>query len=49
VGKLETKNRDINLKLFENYLKWLTNKYPEVEFINTLQLMNIIENENSYT
>jgi hypothetical protein len=49
VGKLETKNRDINLKLFENYLKWLTNKYPEVEFINTLQLMNIIENENSNT
>jgi hypothetical protein len=49
VGRLETKNREVNLQLFKDYLNWLTNKYPEVEFINTLQVMNIIENENSHT
>ena len=49
VGRLEKKNRNINLELFRDYLKWLIKKYPEVEFLNTLELMKIISDENSNT
>ncbi|MEC5166433.1 hypothetical protein RCH18_002173 [Flavobacterium sp. PL11] len=49
VGRIDTRNRDVNLELFKNYIKWLLNKHPDVEFLNTVQLMEIIENENSYT
>ena len=49
VGRLDVNNRDINLGLLRNYLSWLIKTYPEVEFLNTIELMKIIENENSHT
>ena len=49
VGTIFEKNRDVNLDLLRRYLKWLLIKFPEVEFLTTVELLNHINNENSYT
>lgn len=49
VGRIDVKNRDTNLILLRDYLKWLTKHYPDVKFLTTLELINLIKNENSHT
>jgi len=49
VGRIDVKNRDTNLILLRDYLKWLTKHYPDVKFLTTVELINLIKNENSDT
>lgn len=42
IGALDEKNRDTNLKLLSQLLKTITQKWPNVEFMSSSQLGNLI-------
>ena len=43
VGYIDEKNRDENLKLLDQLLRRIQEKWPEVEFMNSVQLGELIE------
>lgn len=45
IGSIEKSNRDNNLLLFKNLLTKIINKWPDIEFLSTPELLNIIEAE----
>lgn len=46
VGFIDERNRDDNLKLLKILLSGIVNKWPDVEFMNSVQLGKIMEKEN---
>lgn len=44
IGGISKTNREENLKLLDQLLKRITKKYPDVEFMNSIQLAEIIKN-----
>jgi hypothetical protein len=46
IGSIVPENRDRNLKLFDELLKRITQKWPDVEFFTSDQLGNLIEMES---
>lgn len=48
VGRIFEINRNVNLELLENYLKWLLSKYSDIEFMTTVELLESIQNENCH-
>ena len=49
IGRIFEENRTSNLKLLDNYLKWLIKNHPSVEFLNTVELGKLIQYENSHS
>jgi hypothetical protein len=44
IGSISMENRDRNLKMLDVLLKTIHKKWPDVEFVNSVQLGNIIHN-----
>ena len=50
IGRIFERNRIVNLCLLDDYLKWLISNYPDVEFITSVELVQLIKNnEVSHT
>lgn len=46
IGSIDIKNRDRNLRLFSVLIKEILKKWPDVLFMNSVQLGRLIDNEN---
>lgn len=49
VGVLDERNRIVNLYLLKRYLSHILKKYPDIEFLTTVELAKLISNEDSNT
>ena len=49
IGRLDLKHRDRNLKTLQLILKKIVSHYPDVEFIDSGQLANIMSNTKNQT
>ena len=47
VGFIDEKNRDDNLKILERLLKRITRRWPEVEFMNSVELGKLIDTKKN--
>lgn len=48
IGAIFEDNRNRNMKLFNNLLKQITKRWPDVEFLTSAELGNIIQQKNNY-
>jgi len=47
IGRLDVQHRDKNLKMLKRILKQIVNKYPDVEFIDSGQLADILNDKSN--
>jgi hypothetical protein len=47
IGSIDTKNRDDNLKVFKNLLFSIKKRYPDIEFMTSDRVLNLMQQNKS--